>query len=158
MEEAITSAGDYFELSASAPPHTYLALTGGAIGQGIPCALGASLACPDRPVIDLQADGSALYTIQALWSQAREAANVKTLICSNRSYAILRLELARAGKESIGGHAFSLTDLSNPELDWVGLSRGFGVPAARVETAEDLARKFEKALAEPGPYLIEMVL
>lgn len=157
VEEAITSAGDYFDLSTSAPPHTYLALTGGAIGQGIPCSLGASLACPDRPVINLQADGSAMYTIQALWSQAREAANVKTLICSNRSYAILRLELARAGKESIGGHAFSLTDLSNPELNWVGLSRGFGVPAARVETAEDLAQEFKKALAEPGPYLIEMV-
>ncbi|MGA7878735.1 MAG: acetolactate synthase large subunit [Desulfoferrobacter sp.] len=157
VEEAITSAGDYFHLSTSAPPHTYLALTGGAIGQGIPCALGASLACPDRPVINLQADGSAMYTVQALWSQAREAANVKTLICSNRSYAILRLELARAGKKSPGNHALSLTDLSNPELNWVELSRGLGVPAARIDKAEDLAQTLGRALTEPGPYLIEMV-
>lgn len=158
VEEAITSAGDYFQLSKTAPAHTYLALTGGAIGQGIPCALGASLACPDRPVINLQADGSAMYTLQALWSQARQGANVKTLICCNRSYAILRLELARAGKQFPGEHAESLTNLSNPALDWVELSRGFGVPAARVDTAEDLARELARALAAPGPYLIEMLL
>lgn len=158
VEEAITSAGDYFQLSTSIPPHTYLALTGGAIGQGVPCALGAALACPDRPVINLQADGSAMYTVQALWSQAREGANVKTLICSNRSYAILRLELARAGRESPEGHSLSLTDLSNPALNWVELSRGLGVPAKRVDKAEDLARVLSGALAEPGPYLIEMIL
>lgn len=158
VEEAITSAGDYFALSAEAPPHSYLALTGGAIGQGIPSALGAALACPERTVINLQADGSAMYTVQALWSQARESANVKTLICSNRSYAILQLEQARSGNPTPGNHSLALTQLARPDLNWVELSRGLGVPAARVDTAEQMAGELRRALAEPGPYLIELVL
>ncbi len=89
-------------LAAKLPPHTVLTAAGGSIGQGIPCATGAAIACPDRPVIDLQADGSALYTVQALWTQAREGLNVTTLICSNRSYRILQMELHRAGITSCG--------------------------------------------------------
>jgi acetolactate synthase-1/2/3 large subunit len=158
VEEGITSAGPYYAVSALSPPHTVLALTGGAIGQGMPCAVGAALACPDRPVINFQGDGSAMYTPQALWTQAREKLNVTTLICSNRSYDILKLEMARAGYAPLGETASALTDLGTPPLDWVKLSLGMGVPAVSVASAEDLARELAEALREPGPHLIEMVL
>ncbi len=133
-------------------------ITGGAIGQGMPSATGAAVACPDRPVINLQADGSAMYTVQSLWTQAREGLNVTTLICSNRSYNIINVELQRAGFANPGPRVLSFTDLAKPPIDWVNLSRGMGVPAAAVATAEDLARELKEALREPGPYLIEMIL
>jgi acetolactate synthase-1/2/3 large subunit len=158
MDEALTSGGAYFDLAATAPPHTYLALTGGAIGQGIPCATGAAVACPDRPVINFQADGSGMYTLQGLWTQAREGLNVTTLICSNRSYRILNLELERAGVTSPGRNTRALTTLGSPPLDWVKLGQGMGVPSVSVATAEDLARELAIALKEPGPHLIEMIL
>jgi len=116
------------------------------------------VACPDRPVINLQADGSGMYTLQGLWTQAREGLNVTTLICSNRSYRILNLELARAGIESPGANTRSLTDLGRPPIDWVKLGQGMGVPSIAVSTAEQLARELDQALAEPGPRLIEMVI
>jgi acetolactate synthase-1/2/3 large subunit len=93
VEEGLTSTGTYFPMAANLAPHAYITITGGAIGQGMPCATGTAVACPDRPVINLQADGSAMYTLQALWTQAREQLNVTTLICSNRSYLILQAEL-----------------------------------------------------------------
>lgn len=158
VDEAITSGGAYSAFSKSAPPHTVLTLTGGAIGQGLPCAVGAAIACPDRPVINLQADGSAMYTVQSLWTQAREGLNVTTLICANRSYDILKIEMARAGYVPMGSSALALTDLGSPALDWVKLSRSMGVPGASVESSEDLAEELAKALEEPGPHLIEMVL
>jgi acetolactate synthase-1/2/3 large subunit len=158
MDEALTSGGAYFDLAATAPPHTYLALTGGAIGQGIPCAVGAAVACPDRPVINFQADGSGMYTLQGLWTQAREELNVTTLICSNRSYRILNLELERAGVTSPGRSTLALTTLGGPPLDWVKLGRGMGVPSVSVTTAEELAREMTIALKEPGPRLIEMII
>jgi acetolactate synthase-1/2/3 large subunit len=158
MDEALTSGGAYFDLAATAPPHTYLALTGGAIGQGIPCAVGAAVACPDRPVINFQADGSGMYTLQGLWTQAREGLNVTTLICSNRSYRILNLELQRAGVTSPGRNTMSLTTLGSPPLDWVKLGQGMGVPSVSVATAEELAREMSIALKEPGPRLIEMII
>jgi acetolactate synthase-1/2/3 large subunit len=158
MDEAATSGLPYSIVSETCPPHTYLALTGGAIGQGLPCATGAALACPDRPVIALQADGSAAYTVQSLWTQAREGLDVKTVLCSNRAYRILQVELGRAGIAEPGPNARSLTHLTDPELDWVQIARGFGVPGARVETADALTRELERALAEPGPALIEAVL
>jgi acetolactate synthase-1/2/3 large subunit len=135
-----------------------LTLTGGAIGQGMPCAVGAAIACSDRPVINLQADGSAMYTVQALWMQTRESLNITTLICSNRSYNILNIELLRTGEKEPGPHAQALMDLGNPPLDWTQISRGMGVPGISVDTAEQLARELAKALNEPGPHLIEMVL
>jgi acetolactate synthase-1/2/3 large subunit len=135
-----------------------MTLAGGSIGQGIPCATGAAIACPDRPVIDLQADGSAMYTVQALWTQARERLNVTTLICSNRSYRILQVELSRAGIMSYGPNTQALTELIKPPIDWVKIAQGFGVPGVVVSTAEDLARELSKALTEPGPHLIEMLL
>jgi acetolactate synthase I/II/III large subunit len=158
VDEAATSGFPYWLHSAGAAPSTYLGLTGGSIGQGLPCATGAALACPDRPVIAFQADGSALYTVQALWTQAREGLNVTTILCSNREYRILRLELGRVEGARSGAVARSLTSLREPDIDWVQLSRGLGVPAARAETADTLVAKLERALLEPGPHLIEAVL
>ena len=155
VNESITSGGAYLPLAAASPPHTLLMLPGGAIGYGIPCAVGAAIACPRRPVINFQADGSAMYTMQALWMQARESLNITTLICSNRSYDILKLEFARAGVTP-GRSAQTLTDLANPEIGWVQISKGMGVPGVAVDSCEALAKELKKALAEPGPHLIEM--
>jgi acetolactate synthase-1/2/3 large subunit len=155
MDEGLTSARAYFAAAAKAPRHSYLALTGGAIGQGLPCATGAALACPDRPVIALQADGSGMYTPQALWTQAREGLDVTTLILANRGYQILAIELARTGIVEPGPGCRSLTDFE-PVPNWAQLARGFGVPAVTVEDAEGLWRELERALAAPGPHLIEV--
>jgi len=156
VNESITSGAAYFPLGPGLPPHTLLMLPGGAIGYGMPCAVGAAIACPRRPVINFQADGSAMYTVQALWMQARESLDITTLICSNRSYYILNIEFARSGIDTPGRHARSLTDLNNPAIDWVQLSKGMGVPAVRVDSCEALIKELEKALAEAGPHLIEM--
>jgi acetolactate synthase-1/2/3 large subunit len=158
MDEAATTGLPFFNSSAGAPPHTYLALTGGAIGQGLPCATGAAVACPGRKVIAFQADGSGMYTLQALWTQAREKLDVVTLICNNRRYRILQVELARAGVAEPGRQARSLTSLGNPEINWSQIANGMGVPAARVEHAEDLVNEMKRAFAEPGPNLIEMLI
>jgi len=158
INESVTSGAAYFPLGAGLPPHTLLMITGGAIGFGMPCAVGAAIACPERPVIDLQADGSAMYTLQALWMQAREGLNITTLICSNRSYNILNIEIARAGVADPGQSAQTLTDLRNPAIGWVHISKGLGVPAAAVDSCEALKKELKKALAEPGPHLIEMII
>jgi acetolactate synthase I/II/III large subunit len=158
MDEAATTGLPFLAASAAAPPHTYLSLTGGAIGQGLPCATGAAVACPDRRVIAFQADGSGMYTLQALWTQARESLNVTTVLCNNHSYRILQVELARAGVTEPGRKARSLTSLANPDIEWTSLARGLGVPGVRVETAEDLTRELERSLVTPGPTLIEMIL
>ena len=158
LDEGLTAATTYYPLTAASPPHTFLTVTGGSIGYGMPCAVGAALACPDRPVINVQADGSAMYTVQALWTQARESLNVTTLIASNRSYNILKLELDRAGITSPGPNTRSIIDLGRPDIEWPNLARGMGVPGVTVTTAEGLARELQRSLAEPGPHLIEMVL
>ncbi|HEY2525991.1 MAG TPA: thiamine pyrophosphate-dependent enzyme, partial [Candidatus Binataceae bacterium] len=158
MDEAATTGLPFFGASLSARPHTYFALTGGVIGQGLPCATGAAVACPDRRVISFQADGSGMYTVQSLWTQAREGLNVTTVLCNNRRYRILQVELARAGITEPGAVARSLTSLGNPNLDWVALAQGMGVPGVRVETAEALSKELERALAEPGPRMIEMLM
>jgi acetolactate synthase-1/2/3 large subunit len=158
MDEAATTGLPFFGYSAGAPAHTYLALTGGAIGQGLPCATGAAVACPDRKVIAFQADGSGMYTLQALWTQARERLDVTTLICNNRRYRILQVELARAGVTEPGRKARSLTSLGDPELNWSQMAAGMGVPAVRVETSEDLVIQLRRALAGKGPNLIEMLI
>ena len=158
VDEAATTGFGYGALSDACPPHTVLGLTGGAIGQGLPCATGAALACPERPVVAFQADGSGMYTLQSLWTQAREGLNVTTVICANRQYRILRVELGRTGNAEPGPQALALTDLQNPTLDWVQLAGGLGVPAVRVERAEDLARELQRAYAEPGPHLIEALI
>lgn len=158
MDEAATTGLPFFTASAGAPAHTYLALTGGAIGQGLPCATGAAVACPTRRVIAFQADGSGMYTVQSLWTQAREALNVTTVLCNNHSYRILQVELARAGVTEPGRKARSLTDLGHPDINWMGIARGLGVPSARVDSAEGLVTELERSFATPGPALIEMML
>jgi acetolactate synthase-1/2/3 large subunit len=158
VDEGLTTSGAYYPLSAGLPQHSYLTGVGGSIGFGMPCALGASVACPERPVINLQADGSAMYTVQALWTEAREALDVTTLIGNNKSYNILKLELFRAGIASIGPETSPLLDLDRPDINWVRLAEGMGVPAASADSAEGLANEFRRALSEPGPHLIEMIL
>jgi acetolactate synthase I/II/III large subunit len=144
--------------TADAPPHDWMTLTGGAIGQGMPLAVGAAVACPDRKVLNLQADGSALYTVQALWTQAREGLDVVTVLYSNRSYAILNMELNRVGAEATGPKARALLDLSEPDMDFVALAQGLGVPASRATTADELSDQLARALATEGPTLIEAVV
>ena len=157
VDEAISSGHSYYPISAGLSPHTILTLSGGSIGQGIPCATGAAIACPDRPVINLEADGSAMYTMQALWTQAHERLNVVTLICSNRSYRILQMELKRSGISS-GLKTRALVELKEPAIEWVRIAEGFGVPGVTVSTAEAFARELRKALKESGPHLIEILL
>jgi acetolactate synthase-1/2/3 large subunit len=158
IDESVTLSPFYFAASRGAARHSYLALTGGAIGQGLPCAAGAAVACPDRPVIAVQADGSGMYTAQALWTHAREGLDVTTLICSNRRYAVLHEELARAGVKDLEPHARALTSLDDPPLDWLSLSRSMGVPATRATTTRELATALGDALGEAGPHLVEMAL
>jgi acetolactate synthase-1/2/3 large subunit len=157
-DEANTSGVMLPFTTAGAPPHSWLCLTGGAIGQGMPLAVGAAIACPDRKVINLQADGSAMYTLQALWTQAREQLDVTTVVFANRSYAILNMELQRVGAEAPGPRALSMLDLANPALDFVALGRAMGVQADRAESAEQFHRLFQAAMSEPGPHLIEVVV
>jgi len=158
VDEAATSGLTYFPSAAGAPPHTVMTLTGGAIGFGLPCAVGAAIACPDRRVIALQADGSGMYTLQALWTMAREALDVTVVVCANRSYRILQFELMRSGNADPGPHARRLTELAPPVLDWVALARGMGVPAERAETADELVAALRRSLATPGPTLLEALV
>ena len=159
MADEANTSGLWTNLaSVGSPQHDWLTLTGGAIGFGMPVATGAAVACPDRPVVNLEADGSAMYTIQSLWTQAREGLNVTTVVYNNRAYDILNLELGRVGAGEPGPKAKAMFDLTEPALDFVELSKGMGVPAIRATTAEEFADAFELGLAEPGPYLIEVVL
>ena len=157
-DEANTSGLWAPAATAGAPRHDWLTLCGGAIGQGLPVATGAAVACPDRKVVALEADGSAMYTLQALWTQAREGLDVTTVVVNNRSYAILNLELNRVGAEPPGPKALDMLDLARPDLDFVALASGMGVPATRATTAEELADQLGRALAEPGPAVVEAVL
>ena len=157
-DESITTGRNFFALTRDAAPQTRLQLSGGTIGLGIPMATGAAVAGPGRKVINLQADGSGLYTVQALWTQARERLDVVTLIWSNRSYAILRAELANVGALNPGPKAIGMLSLDDPAIDWVDLARGFGVEGRRVETLADFIAAFQHALAHPGPHLIEVAL
>jgi acetolactate synthase I/II/III large subunit len=166
-DEANTSGFALPMALAAAPRHTLLTLTGGSIGQGMPAATGAAIAAPDRPVLSLEADGSALYTIQALWTQARERLDVTTVLINNAAYAILRMELARTRADQAGAgqtgagpgeRAARMLDLSAPTPDFTQLSTGLGVPARRVTTAEELDRALREAYAEPGPHLIEAIV
>lgn len=146
------AAYPYCQNSAS---NSWLSLTGGAIGQGGPCATGAALACPDRQVLALLGDGGAAYTNQSFWTQAREGLNVTTVIFANRSYNILNVEYARLGVTEVGDIAASLFDIGNPEINWVDMAKSFGVPGATADTAEDLCTLLEKSYETPGPFLIQ---
>jgi acetolactate synthase-1/2/3 large subunit len=157
-DESQTSGVTLGASTSGAPRHDWLALTGGAIGQGLPVAVGAAVACPDRPVFALEADGSAMYTIQSLWTMAREGLNVTAVLFNNRSYGILNIELGRVGAKAGGPKAKAQLDLTGPDLDFVSLAKGLGVPSVRVDTAEGLVSSLERAVAEPGPHLIEVVI
>jgi acetolactate synthase-1/2/3 large subunit len=157
-DEANTSGFALPAALTGAARHSLLTLTGGSIGQGLPVATGAAVAAPGRPVLCLEADGSALYTIQALWTQAREQLNVTTVLINNAAYAILRMELARTAAGQAGERAARMLDLSGPTPDFTAISTGFGVPAVRVTTAEDLDRELRRSYAEPGPHLIEAIV
>jgi acetolactate synthase-1/2/3 large subunit len=157
VDESTTGGLFLLGSSVSAPSHDWLSLTGGAIGMGMPAATGAALACPNRRVVNVESDGSAMYTLQALWTQARESLDVTTVILANRSYAILNMELVRTGAAP-SKEAERLFDLGQPDLDFVSLARGLGVPGVRVEDAESLVRSLEASYDEPGPQLIEVVL
>jgi acetolactate synthase-1/2/3 large subunit len=157
-DESITSGRSLPWTTVGSPRHDILTVTGGAIGQGLPVATGAAVACPDRPVLCLESDGSAMYSLTALWTHAREQLNVTTVILNNRSYAILRMELQRVGAAETGGKAGELLDLSRPDLDFVALATGMGVPATRATTCEELAEQLRSAFAAPGPHLIEAIL
>lgn len=157
-DEAGTSGGPFFKYTAGGPKHDWMIVTGGAIGQGLPLATGAAVACPGRKVIALQADGSGMYTVQALWTMARENLDIVTIIMKNNSYGILNIELGRVGVNEPGPKALSLLDLSNPQLDWVSISQGMGVNATRAETTEQFQDALSAALEGGGPHLIEAVL
>jgi acetolactate synthase-1/2/3 large subunit len=158
VDESGTSGGGYQTASSQANRHTRLGITGGAIGMGLPVAIGAAVACPGRRVIALEADGSGLYTVQALWTMARESLDITVVVLVNHRYAILGTEFARAGVGSLGPLASSLIDLSNPTIDWVRLAEAHGVPATRVATVEDLEAAFARSLHVPGPTLIEALV
>ena len=157
-DEGVTSARRFFELSAGSAPHDYLMNTGGSIGCGIPLATGAAIACPDRKVINLQADGSGMYTVQGLWTQARENLDVVTIIFANRAYAVLQAEMRNVGVNGIGENARRMMDLDQPALDWVLIAKGMGVDAAGAHSCEQFADLFESALRHRGPFLIEAII
>lgn len=157
-DEAATAGLALFPMTAGAKPHDWLSLTGGAIGQGLPLAVGAAVACPDRKVIALQADGSGMYTNQALWTMAREQLDIVTIIFNNGSYAILNIELQRVGVEKPGPKALSMLDLTRPSIDWTQLSQSMGVPAVRATTTEELRQALTEALKIKGPRLIEAII
>jgi acetolactate synthase-1/2/3 large subunit len=157
-DESQTSGVSLASLTSGAPPHDVLTLTGGAIGQGLPVAVGAALACPDRPVLALEADGSAMYTIQSLWTMAREELDVTVVILNNRSYAILNIELQRVGASGRGPKALSQLDLAEPPIDFVALGNSMGVPSVRPKDCAELSRELDRAFSEPGPHLIEAMV
>jgi acetolactate synthase I/II/III large subunit len=158
VDEALSAARAFMSRTRGAAAHDYLQVTGGAIGIGLPLATGAAVACPDRKVICLQADGSAMYTVQALWTQAREGLDLTTLLLNNRSYAILKQELTNFGAGDAGRRALDMMELDRPALDWVGLARGMGVEAGRAKTMEELERQLAAGLRSEGPYLIDLML
>jgi acetolactate synthase-1/2/3 large subunit len=159
VDESNTSSVPLTAATAGAPAHDWLTLTGGAIGYGIPAAVGAAVAAPGRPVLCLESDGSAMYTISGLWTQARENLDVTTVIYNNGAYDILRLELQRVGAGATPGpKALDLLDISRPTMDFVKIAEGMGVPARRATTAEEFADALRAAFAEPGPHLVEAVV
>jgi acetolactate synthase-1/2/3 large subunit len=157
-DESITSGRGADKHLAGAPPHDLLMLTGGAIGIGMPLATGAAIACPDRKVVNTQADGSAMYTIQALWTQAREKLDIVTILFNNRAYRILQGEFRQVEAGTSGVKAQEVMQLDNPDLNFCDIAQGMGVAAARVSTTKQLNVQLEAAMRESGPYLIEVMV
>ena len=158
VDEAVTSSLSLPMTTAASPRHDWLSLTGGSIGYGLPAAVGAAIAAPDRKVLCLQADGSAMYTLQSLWTMAREQLDVTVVLYNNASYEILKMELQRVGAGEGGEQSAALFDLGNPQLDFTHLARGMGVEATRATTADEFADQLEAALASDGPNLVEAMI
>ena len=158
VDEAMTSGRGLMAATVGVPPHDWLGNTGGSIGIALPLAVGAAVACPRRPVLCLTADGSGMYTAQALWSMAREGLNVTTVVFANRTYGVLQREYAGLGVGAPGPRAASLFDIGCPTLDWVNLSKGMGVPASRVTSLDAFAKALGDGLEGDGPSLIEIPL
>ncbi|GJL97174.1 MAG: hypothetical protein DHS20C06_09910 [Hyphobacterium sp.] len=157
-DESATAGLFLYPMTAGAAPHDWMTLTGGSIGQGLPLAVGAAIACPDRKTLALQADGGGMYTLQALWTMAREKLDITTLIINNSSYAILNIELDRVGLGGAGAKARSLLELSNPPLDWVALAEGMGVPARKADSVASLRDALRDAINRDGPALVEAIV
>ena len=158
VDESITSGREFFPSPAGAPPHDWMNNRGGSIGYGMPVSVGAAVACPDRKVIALVSDGSAMYTVQSLWTMAREGLDITILIFSNGSYNILRGELTNVGVQNPGPRAVDMLSIDRPDLDWVSMAKSMGVEAARCRTAEDLVKAMDAGLHNEGPYLIEVAI
>jgi acetolactate synthase-1/2/3 large subunit len=157
VDESVTSGRGLFGFTRGAPPHDWLQNRGGSIGYGMPVSIGAAIACPTRKVVALEGDGSAMYTVQALWTQAREGLDIVTVVFSNRTYRILLGEMSNMNLGNPGPKALDMLELRRPDLDWVKMAAGMGVPGSRVTTIDEFARDFGRALRANGPYLIEMV-
>jgi len=158
VDESITTGRGFFPPTAAAAPHDWLQNMGGSIGFSTPVATGAAVACPDRKVICMVGDGSAMYTLQSLWTQAREKLDVTTIVFANRTYQILKGEFAGVDAGEPGRKALDMLNLDNPALDWVSLAKGMGVPAQSVTTAEDFSNVLTNSVREKGPRLIEVVM
>ena len=157
VDESVSFGRALYPNTHGAAPHDWIQLCGGAIGEGLPLALGAAIACPDRRVVGLQADGSGMYTVQALWTMAREKCNATIVILANRKYQILLGEYANVGANP-GRTAMDMMDLGNPDLDWVQMANSMGVQAARVETMEAFNDVFVQANATDGPFVVELAI
>ena len=158
IDEAVTTGRSFGPPTAAAAPHDWLSVMGGSIGFALPCAVGAAIAAPNRKVVALEGDGSAMYTIQALWTMAREALDVTVVIMANRAYQILRGEFAGVGAGTPGRRATDMLTLDRPTLDFVAMARGMGLEAARTDDLSEFARLFGRAMSQPGPQLIELVI
>ena len=158
VDESVSTGRGLFPFTASAPPHDWLNNMGGSIGFGLPVAVGAAIACPNRKVVSLEGDGSGMYTLQALWTMAREGLNVTIVVLANQSYAILKGEFANVGAGAPGQKANDMMSLDRPNLDWIALARGHGIEAGRAHDLQEFAREFQRALAVRGPYLIELMM
>jgi acetolactate synthase-1/2/3 large subunit len=158
VDEAVSTGRGFARFTANARPHDWLPGTGGSIGFALPAAVGAAIACPDRKVIALEGDGSGMYTLQALWTMAREGLDVTVLVFANRAYNILRGELANVGAGTPGRRATDMLTIDRPDLDWLALAKGHGVEAGRAQNLDELAAQIQRALARKGPYLIEVAM
>ena len=158
VDESVTTGREFFYQTAGSHPHTWLNNCGGSIGFGMPVAIGAAVACPDQKVISLEGDGSAMYTVQSLWTMARENLDIVVLIFANQSYKILQGELTNVGVDNPGKSALEMLSLKDPSLDWVSVSKGMGVDAVRVDNLEDLVKNFKHGLKDKGPFLIEVMI
>ena len=158
VDKSITSGRNLFPYTRGSAPHDWLQNMGGSIGIGLPMATGAAVACPTRKVICLESDGSGMYTLQALWTQAREGLDITTVLFSNRAYGILKDELANVGAQNPGPKALDMIDIGRPDLNWVGLAQSMGVEASRATTIDEFIAQFRVGIRSSGPYLVEVVL